>query len=215
MERYLTIREYGENEITINKSKFICYLGRATTEKEASNFIKKIKKQNWNATHNCSAYIIGENRNAQKANDDGEPSGTAGIPMLETIKKNNLTDIVAVVTRYFGGIKLGAGGLIRAYGKSVSECINSIEIVEKKKMQNLSLSFNYNLVGAIDKFITENNINVINKSYLADVLYEIIVSQDDVSNVIDKFIDLTNSNIKIERLDFQYYEIPVKKATLS
>ncbi|PDM36799.1 YigZ family protein, partial [Bacillus cereus] len=103
--------------MVIQKSRFICYVSRATTEEEAQEFIQKIQKQNWNATHNCSAYLIGEQDQIQKANDDGEPSGTAGVPMLEVLKKRGLKDTVVVVTRYFGGIKLGAGGLIRAYGK--------------------------------------------------------------------------------------------------
>ena len=117
---YLTVSGYGEAEIEIQKSRFIAYVQRAEEEEAAAAFIEQIKKKHWNATHNCSAYVIGGNDQWQKADDDGEPSGTAGKPILEIIKKNQLKDTVIVVTRYFGGIKLGAGGLIRAYGKSAS-----------------------------------------------------------------------------------------------
>ena len=125
LAQYFTVKGYGEHEIIIEKSRFICYVSRATTEEEAQSFIQNIKKKHWDATHNCSAYLIGAHDQIQKANDDGEPSGTAGVPMLEVLKKRKLKDTVVVVTRYFGGIKLGAGGLIRAYSKSTSELASS------------------------------------------------------------------------------------------
>ena len=129
---YKTIKGYGESEIVISKSRFITYIDRAETEEEALRFIEKIKKMHSTATHNCSCYIIGEHDHIQKANDDGEPSGTAGVPMLEVLKKQGLKDTVVVVTRYFGGIKLGGGGLIRAYGKATTEGITAAQVVERK-----------------------------------------------------------------------------------
>ncbi|MER2141095.1 MAG: YigZ family protein, partial [Priestia megaterium] len=131
LSQYYTVKQEGSHEITIQKSRFICHMKRVTTEEEAQQFIQDIKKQHWNATHNCSAYLIGERDQFQKANDDGEPSGTAGVPMLEVLKKRGLKDTVVVVTRYFGGIKLGAGGLVRAYGKSVSEALNELGTVKR------------------------------------------------------------------------------------
>ncbi len=135
---YLTVKGYGENEIVIQKSRFIAYVDRAETEEEAQEFIQKIKKMHWNATHNCSAYVVGENNQFQKANDDGEPSGTAGVPMLEVLRKRNVQDTVVVVTRYFGGIKLGAGGLIRAYSKATSEGLNATGIVHRKLVRKMN-----------------------------------------------------------------------------
>ena len=129
---YQTIQGYGESEIVIQKSRFITYVNRAETEEEAQDFINNIKEKHKSANHNCSAYIIGEHDNIQKANDDGEPSGTAGVPMLEVLKKQGLQDTVVVVTRYFGGIKLGGGGLIRAYGKATTEGIDAAKVVERK-----------------------------------------------------------------------------------
>ena len=118
---YRTIKGYGESEFVIQRSRFITFVMRVETEEEALDFINEIKKMHHTATHNCSAYMIGEHDDIQKANDDGEPSGTAGVPILEVLKKQKLKDTVIVVTRYFGGIKLGGGGLIRAYGRAASE----------------------------------------------------------------------------------------------
>ena len=118
MERYLMVAQDGENEIIVDKSRFICHVKRVYNDQDAMEFIKEIKKIHWNATHNCSAYQVGDFNEIQKANDDGEPSGTAGVPMLEVLRKQGIKNCVVVVTRYFGGIKLGAGGLIRTYGKA-------------------------------------------------------------------------------------------------
>ena len=130
MKLYTIVRDF-QQEIVIEKSRFICTLKKVATEEEAQDFIKETKKKYWDATHNCSAYIVGESGAAQRSNDDGEPSGTAGLPMLEVLRKNNLHNVAAVVTRYFGGIKLGAGGLVRAYTNSVAAAIEEAGIAEK------------------------------------------------------------------------------------
>ncbi|WP_079475407.1 YigZ family protein [Marinococcus halophilus] len=147
---YRTIKQSGQHEFTINKSRFITHITRAADEVTAHSFIEGIKKEHWNAAHNCSAYVIGEQDHIQKANDDGEPNGTAGVPMLEVLKKRELKDTVVVVTRYFGGIKLGAGGLIRAYGSSVSEALNHVGIVRRTLMQELVVTADYTLLGKLD-----------------------------------------------------------------
>ena len=126
-----TIKQAGIYELVIEKSRFICHIERLESREQAYEFIKKIKKEYWDATHNCAAFIIGENGDIQGSSDDGEPSGTAGIPMLEVLKKQQLHDVGVVVTRYFGGINLGADGLVRAYAKSVSGAIQQVGIVEK------------------------------------------------------------------------------------
>lgn len=119
----MTIASSLEEETVIRKSRFICSLGKVYSEEEAQDFIRSIKKRYWDATHNCSAYIVGEDGTARRSSDDGEPSGTAGIPMLEVLQRAGLVNVVAVVTRYFGGIKLGAGGLVRAYSGCVAEAV--------------------------------------------------------------------------------------------
>ena len=130
MKLYTIVRDF-QQEIVIEKSRCTCTLKKVATEEEAQDFIKETKKKYWDATHNCSAYIVGESGAAQRSNDDGEPSGTAGLPMLEVLRKNNLHNVAAVVTRYFGGIKLGAGGLVRAYTNSVAAAIEEAGIAEK------------------------------------------------------------------------------------
>lgn len=142
-----TIRRNYRKEIIINKSRFICSLQKVASEQEALDFIKATKKEFWDATHNCSAYIV--NELAQRSSDDGEPSGTAGIPMLEVLRKNQLEGTAAVVTRYFGGIKLGAGGLVRAYSGSVAGALKECGLAEKVLMGYYSFSYDVNSVGRI------------------------------------------------------------------
>ena len=148
MNKY-TIAEPIRQEIIIEKSRFICSLAKAAREEEAQEFIKKIKKEYWSATHNCSAYVIGENSCAERSSDDGEPSGTAGLPMLEVLRKNSLYNVVAVVTRYFGGIKLGAGGLVRAYTGSVAGAVEAAGRATIVKMGIYSFLWNMNDVGKV------------------------------------------------------------------
>ena len=133
-----TIRSDYRAETVIEKSRFICTLKKVSSEAEAQEFIKAVKKEFWDATHNCSAYIIDEL--AQRSSDDGEPSGTAGLPMLEVLRKNELSGVAAVVTRYFGGIKLGAGGLVRAYTGSVSKAVQGCGLARKLLMGTFALT---------------------------------------------------------------------------
>ncbi|MFL6558457.1 MAG: YigZ family protein, partial [Bacillus sp. (in: firmicutes)] len=150
LPRYHTVKQAGEHEIIIQKSRFIAHVKRTETEIEAQEFIQALKKKYWDASHNCSAYLIGEQDQIQKANDDGEPSGTAGVPILEVLKKRKLKDTVVVVTRYFGGIKLGAGGLIRAYGKATSEGLDAVGIVERRLTQIVHVSIDYTWLGKVE-----------------------------------------------------------------
>ena len=131
VQKYKILYKEGEAEISEKKSRFIAHIAPAQTEEEAQAFIEKIKKQYWDARHNCWAYSIGEKQPALRCSDDGEPSGTAGKPMLEVLTGQELHNVVAVVTRYFGGIKLGAGGLTRAYSQAVAEALKEANIVEK------------------------------------------------------------------------------------
>ena len=143
----LTIARDFRAETVIEKSRFICTLKKVHTEEEAQEFIKTVKKEFWDATHNCSAYVVDEL--AQRSSDDGEPSGTAGIPMLEVLRKNKLVGTAAVVTRYFGGIKLGAGGLVRAYSGSVAAAIRECGLAEKILMSTFSFEVDAAVIGKI------------------------------------------------------------------
>lgn len=165
------LKEDHNDELEIKKSRFICYLHKTFSEADARAFIQDIKKLHPNARHHCHAFMIGEHNEIQRSSDDGEPSGTAGVPMLECLQKKQMQDIVAVTVRYFGGIKLGAGGLIRAYAKSVSHALSSATITRKQKMQKYILSFSYDLIGRLDYYFRAHHIEVLDKDYGEQVHY--------------------------------------------
>lgn len=206
LPNYYTVKRTGEHEIIIEKSRFIAQISRAETEEEAQEFIQMIKKKHWNATHNCSAYLIGENDQIQKANDDGEPSGTAGVPILEVLKKRKLKDTVVVVTRYFGGIKLGAGGLIRAYGKSTSEGLNAVGIVERQLMQIIHVKIDYTWLGKLEKELRASEYKIKEIHYLDNVEIETYTANDKVRAFSDWMVELTNGQCRIHEGDMVYLE---------
>ncbi|MCI9525001.1 MAG: YigZ family protein [Erysipelotrichaceae bacterium] len=165
------------SEIEIKKSRFITYLHKTTSEADARTFIQAIKKQHPNATHHCYAYVIGEHNEMQRNNDDGEPGGTAGMPMMECLLRKEMQDIAAVTVRYFGGIKLGAGGLIRAYAHSVSQALSQAVLTKKVHMKKCSLSFSYDLIGKMDHFFRSEHMEILDKSY-EDMVTYVFVCKD-------------------------------------
>ncbi|MFC4323375.1 YigZ family protein [Litchfieldia salsa] len=197
LSSYYTVKGNGEHEINIQKSRFIASINRVTTESEAQSFIQQIKKQHSSANHNCSAYLIGEHDQIQKANDDGEPSGTAGVPMLEVLKKKQLKDTVVVVTRYFGGIKLGAGGLIRAYGKATSEGLLATGIVERKLMKVVHTKIDYTWLGKVENDLRSSIYEIKEIHYLEDVEVEVYVKEDEVAAFCDWMTELTNGKCEL------------------
>ena len=153
MKTYKTLHSFGSDEYIVEKSTFIGYAKPIKSEEEAVEFINEIKKKHKDATHNVWAYTVGETMNIQRYSDDGEPQGTAGIPTLEVIKKEDLRDVVVVVTRYFGGIKLGAGGLVRAYTKGAKVGIEAAQIIEKVKYKEVGITIDYNQIGKVQNEI--------------------------------------------------------------
>jgi len=210
LNTYYTVKEYGEKEITIQKSRFIGYIQRAESEDEAQAFIQKIQKKHYDATHNCSAYMIGENNQIQKANDDGEPSGTAGIPMLEVLKRQDLKDTVVVVTRYFGGIKLGAGGLIRAYGGTTTEVIKAAGVVRRQLMQGVALTVDYSLIGQLENELRNAKYLIDSIDYLEKVTFNVYVEKGEEDSFKKWIVDLTSDNVDFKDLDQAYIEIDVE-----
>ena len=204
--RYHTVKQAGEHEINIQRSRFIAHIQRAETENEAQEFIQAIKKKHWDATHNCSAYLIGEHDQIQKANDDGEPSGTAGVPILEVLKKRKLKDTVVVVTRYFGGIKLGAGGLIRAYGKATSEGLEAIGIVERKLTQTIHVKIDYTWLGKIEKELRASDYKIKEIHYFDIVEVETYVDESQVMAFMDWMVEITNGQCNMKQGDTLYLE---------
>jgi uncharacterized YigZ family protein len=211
LPRYYTVKGYGEHEIVIQKSRFIAYVNRVQTEEEAQTFIQEIKKKHWDATHNCSAYMIGENNQIQKANDDGEPSGTAGVPMLEVLKKKDLKDTVVVVTRYFGGIKLGAGGLIRAYGKATSEGIKATGVVERKLMRVMHTKIDYTWLGKVENELRSSIYQIKDIHYLDQVEIETYVEENQMASFTDWMTELTNGQAVITEGETVYLETEVER----
>lgn len=201
---YFTVKGLGESELIIQKSRFLTYVNRAESEQQAQAFIQEIKSQHKSANHNCSAYLIGEHDSIQKANDDGEPSGTAGVPILEVLKKQGLKDTVVVVTRYFGGIKLGSGGLIRAYGKATTEGLQASSIVERRLHLLMKVSVDYSWLGKVENEI-RNSTYLLNRIDYAEsvelFLYVPVLMEEDFFEWIT---EMTNgqANIKQHSQDF-------------
>ncbi|WP_144462167.1 YigZ family protein [Siminovitchia fortis] len=210
LAQYLTVKATGTHEINIQKSRFIAHVKRAETEEEAQAFIQEIKKEHWNATHNCSAYMIGENDQIQKANDDGEPSGTAGVPMLEVLKKRNLKDTVVVVTRYFGGIKLGAGGLIRAYGRAVSAGIDAVGTVRRTLVTVMHVKADYTWLGKLENEIRSSEFQLKDIHYSDLVEIEVYVKEDQVNEFREWMTELTNGQAGISEGGQLYMETDIK-----
>jgi uncharacterized YigZ family protein len=206
--KYKTVFEYGEDEIIINKSRFIGYTRPIKTEDEALEFIEEIKTKHRDATHNVYAYVVGENSNVQRFNDDGEPSGTAGIPVLEVIKKEDLRDVVVVVTRYFGGIKLGGGGLIRAYTKGCKIALDAGEIIDMVLHTNLELKVDYTLYGKIENYLQSENYIPEDIDFQDNVIINIYVDNGELEKFKRELINMTSANIEILDLNEKY--LPVK-----
>ncbi len=211
IDTYLTIKEDGQSEIEIKKSRFICSLKRIESEEEAKDFIQALKKEHWKANHNCSAFVLGEKNDIQRSSDDGEPSGTAGVPMLEVLKKNELINVVAVVTRYFGGTKLGAGGLIRAYSSAVSHALNEIGIVEGKLQKEVFVQVEYPLLGKLQHYLEQNQFYVKDTQFLENITLCVMVQNEE--SFKQAITDLLNGQVSFEDGEYSYVEIPVANKT--
>ncbi|MUO32643.1 YigZ family protein [Enterococcus gallinarum] len=206
---YRTIREDGQSEQEIKKSRFICSLKRVTSEEEAKAFILALKKEHWKANHNCSAFVIGENNEIQRSSDDGEPSGTAGVPMLDVLKKNELINVVAVVTRYFGGTKLGAGGLIRAYASTVAAALKEIGIVEGTLNQTLYLTIDYPQLGKLQNHLEHQNIHLSSIDYTDKIRVTLMVPETSLPAIEADLTDLLQGQLEITHGPVSYVERPI------
>ncbi|WP_313538416.1 YigZ family protein [Enterococcus sp.] len=209
MESYRTISHDGLSEIEIKKSRFICFLKRIEDEEEAKQLIQQIKKEHWKANHNCSAYVLGSHNEVQRSSDDGEPSGTAGVPMLEVLKKNQLINVAAVVTRYFGGTKLGAGGLIRAYSSAVSTGLNHVGLVEGIFHQSLILTIDYSLLGKLQNYLDLHQIETKEINYTDKIELTLLVPDLAYDRIEAALIDLLQGQVMIEHGPASYVEKPI------
>lgn len=199
MQQYKTIKQYGESEIIEKKSRFLGKIKKVETEEEALLFIEQIKKQYWDARHTCFAYIIGTKGETLRCSDDGEPSGTAGKPMLEVLKNQELRNVVVAVTRYFGGVLLGSGGLVRAYTQAAQEALKEAGICTMTPMSVMSIRTDYNAVGKIKYLLAQEEMPVLNEEYTADVVLTMAVPVTEEARMIKKMTEATNGKGMIEK----------------
>ena len=199
------IKEDHEEQMEIKKSRFITYLHRTESEADAKAFLTAIRRLHPDATHRCYAFIIGEHNEIKRSNDDGEPAGTAGVPMLECLDRNHMQDIIAITVRYFGGIKLGAGGLIRAYSKSVSHALSTAQITKKQWMEKYEIRFSYDLIGRIDYYFREHCLEILDKAYDEEVCYTYLCDHDNSAD----FQELSNGKFLPRFIERTLIEVPV------
>lgn len=206
-ENYKVLYEEATAEIVEKKSRFIAYLKPVNSEEEASQFIDSIKKTNWNASHNCSAAVIGKNNEYSRCSDDGEPSGTAGKPMLEVLLGEGIHNTAVVVTRYFGGTLLGTGGLVRAYQRCVKEGLAAARIMEKYLGYQITVYTDYNGIGKIQYIISQMGIFTIDTEYAETVTVKAVVQADEAERFIKKLTEVTNGQAEVEKSEELFYGV--------
>lgn len=209
MHIYKTTAENGTASYEIQKSRFIAYTSHVETEAEARNFVTAIKKKHFDARHNCSAWVLGADSSQQKSNDDGEPGGTAGNPILEAIKQHGLTNVVVVVTRYFGGIKLGAGGLIRAYSHTASLGLEATPCLEVKPFCLMEAEMDYSLLGTVENWIRNEELRTGETAYLDKVTVRLLVEPADCEAISTELTNLTAAQCKITIHQPEYMSLPI------
>ena len=205
MKGFFTVEKLVENTIIIEHSKFICYIKNVEDETDAKEFINSIRKKHSMATHNCYAYIADEKGLVQKFSDDGEPQGTAGMPMLDVLKNKRIYKTVAVVTRYFGGIKLGTGGLTRAYSGSVIECLDKCKILDMQTAVFLDVSPDYEEYARLLKYIQNENVCVISTDFDNFVKVKLAVKKEYLDKFNLSIADAFNGKLKAIQSGEGYY----------
>ncbi|MDK1717151.1 YigZ family protein [Dellaglioa algida] len=209
-KNYLTIKKSGSDTLIEKKSAFICQIARITNEEEALTFIASVRKLEPKARHHCFAYTFNLDSEVQRQSDDGEPSGTAGVPILEVIKAKQLKNICIVVSRKFGGIKLGTGGLIRAYSNAASQTIDAIGVVERILQTELICQVAYQNVGKLENYLEKNNIIIQQVTYLESVSFTLAVDQKELTTLQDHLIDLLNNQVTFKLGQNLYNELSIQ-----
>ena len=207
LEKYKTVYKGGEGEIVEKKSRFIATVRPVKTEEEALAFIEEMKKKYWDARHNCYVYSVGKNREYTRCSDDGEPSGTAGRPMLDVILGEDIYNVAAVVTRYFGGVLLGTGGLVRAYSKSLQEGLAASTIIEKTYGISMEVITDYTGIGKIQYIAGEQKLPVLDSEYTDRVVLHLLVPSDQISYVEKTITEGTNGRAKMKKDKDLYYAV--------
>ncbi len=201
-----TLRQAGEQEREIKKSRFICSLTPVTSEQEAREVIAQRKRVHHEARHNCSAFVLGDRGEIQKSSDDGEPAGTAGVPMLEVLRRNEITNTVAVVTRYFGGVLLGAGGLIRAYGGAVSDALEVVGTVERRPVRVLFVTVDYATAGKLDNELHSAGHRVAEVEYGDRARFHVHAPEESVDELRSWLGEVTAGAAEVELGEVRFSE---------
>ena len=218
LEGYKIVYKGGEGEIVEKKSRFIATVRPVETEEEAVAFINEMKKKYWDARHNCSAFVLGERQEITRCSDDGEPAQTAGRPMLDVLLKEGIHNAAVVVTRYFGGVLLGTGGLVRAYQKATQEGLAASQIIEKKAGILLEVGTDYNGIGKLQYLFGQENIHIVDSEYGADVTMQVLVPIEKKTDLEKKITEQTSGNARIslgDEIEFAIVEKNVKIFTKS
>ncbi len=211
MAAYRMIATVGEHrsEIKVRRSRFIATVVRVVTEADARAAIDRLRTEHWQASHHCSAWRIGEGGRSQRSSDDGEPSGTAGIPMLEVLKRRDVTDVVAIVTRYFGGTLLGAGGLIRAYGQAVTAVLGEVGIVERRPLAVVAVRASHQDAGRLDNALRTMDYTLGDVAYAEGVIFELYLSEEELPGFTAWLAETTNGRGVPEVIGTRFVEVPI------
>ena len=208
---YKILYQAGEGEIVEKKSRFIATIRPADSEEEALSFIAEMRKKYWDATHNCTAFVIGENHEQMRCNDDGEPSQTAGRPMLDVLLGEDVHNCCAVVPRYFGGTLLGTGGLVRAYSAAVKEGLRNCQILEKQLARKLTVETDYTGLGKIQYILGEEKISTLDSQYADKVSLTLLVPVDQLDPLMEKLTEGTNGRCVMEPGEQVWYGLQGKE----
>lgn len=204
-----TIRQSGVYELEERKSRFVCSLGRVTTEEEAREFIRQCRREHHDARHHCSAYVLGDDGQAQKSSDDGEPAGTAGVPMLEVLRRNELTNTVAVVSRHFGGVLLGAGGLIRAYSGAVAQALDHVGLAERREFRIVSVTVEHAAAGKLENELRASGHEIADVHYTDRVRFDLHVTDGQVESLRAWLAEATGGAVELTLGGTTHAEFPV------
>lgn len=204
-----TIRRAGEQELVIKKSRFLCAITPVTSEESARDVINQRRRQHHEARHNCTAFVLGDSAETQKSNDDGEPAGTAGAPMLEVLRRTEITNVVAVVTRYFGGVLLGAGGLIRAYSGAVTAAVEEVGLVERRPVRVAFATVDYTTAGKLDNELRSAGYAVAGVNYRDQARFRIHVPESDVDVLRSWLAEITGGTAELTLGEIIFAEVDV------
>lgn len=204
-EQYKTVYEGGEGELVEKKSRFIATVRPVKTEEEANQFVEEMRKKYWDARHNCWAFILGERQEFKRCSDDGEPSQTAGKPMMDVLTGAGLTDVAVVVTRYFGGTLLGTGGLVRAYSGAVQEGLKNSTVITKYLGVKLSVTTDYNGVGKLQYLFGQKEIPILSAEYTDKVVFTVLVESSRIQEIKKAITEATSATARMEESDPVYF----------